>query len=202
MHRGARADFGARGRGRTRESVPKNAQPGPQPDARFAYAQDHLIHFYHLHALDWVDVVSALSADPSATSRSRRVFRKWPQLIAGLFRRDPDHNEAFVESGQLGIFANAYWGNPAYKLPPEANLHGDAHYLEALDLQRDIVHLHAIFGGKNPHPHFLVGGVPNPIDLDDSDSIGAVNTTLGRSRTSCSAHVNSSTRSIYPTCSP
>ena len=79
----------------------------------------------------------------------------------------------FVEAGQLGIFAKAYWGHPAYKLPPEANLMAVSHYLEALAWQRDVARLHTIFGGKNPHPNFLVGGVPCPIDLESDSAINA-----------------------------
>jgi hydrogenase large subunit len=100
---------------------------------------DHVMHFYHLHALDWVDVVSALSADPKATSQnwpSSRDQRQLAQVLARLFPRRADAHQAFVESGQLGIFANGYWGHPAYKLPPEANLMAVAHYLEALAWQR------------------------------------------------------------------
>ena len=81
--------------------------------------------------------------------------------------------KTFVEQGQLGIFANGYWGHSAYKLPPEANLMAVAHYLDALEWQRDVAKLHAIFGGKNPHPMFLVGGVPNPIDLNSDSAINA-----------------------------
>ena len=81
--------------------------------------------------------------------------------------------KGFVEAGQLGIFAKAYWGHPAYKLPPEANLMAVSHYLEALEWQRDVVKLHTIFGGKNPHPMFLVGGVPNPIDLNSDSAVNA-----------------------------
>jgi len=79
----------------------------------------------------------------------------------------------FVGSGQLGIFANGYWWHPAYKLPPEVNLLAVAHYLEALDWQRDVVRLHTIFGGKNPHPNFLVGGMASAINLDDTATINA-----------------------------
>jgi hydrogenase large subunit len=81
----------------------------------------------------------------------------------------------FVESGQLGIFANAYWGNPAYKLPPEVNLLAVTHYLEALDFQKEIVKIQTIFGGKNPHPNWLVGGVPSPINMDQSGAASAIN---------------------------
>ena len=79
----------------------------------------------------------------------------------------------FVASGQLGIFANGYWGHPAMKLPPEANLMATAHYLEALEWQKEIVKVHAIFGGKNPHPNFLVGGMACAINLDDASGLNA-----------------------------
>jgi len=153
--------------------VPYNAQLVRNLMLASQYVHDHVMHFYHLHALDWVDVVSALSADPVATSTLAQSISSWPRSSPGYFADTKAKIKRFVESGQLGIFAKGYWGHPGYKLPPEANLMAVAHYLEALTWQRDIAILHAIFGGKNPHPHFLVGGVPNPIDLN-SDS--AVNT--------------------------
>jgi len=104
-------------------------------------------------------VVSALSADPAATSTLAQSLGGWPKSSPGYFAEMKRKVKAFVEAGQLGIFAKAYWGHPAYKLPPEANLMAVAHYLEALAWQRDVVRLHAIFGGKNPHPNFVVGGV-------------------------------------------
>ena len=135
------------------------------------YVHDHVMHFYHLHALDWVDVVSALSADPRATAELAQSLSSYPRSSPGHFADVQKKVKDFVESGQLGIFANAYWGHPAYKLPPEANLLALAHYLDALAWQRDVAQLHAIFGGKNPHPHFLVGGAPNPIDLNSDSAI-------------------------------
>ena len=138
------------------------------------YTQDHLVHFYHLHALDWVDVVSALSADPVATSGLQQSISKWPKSSPGYFRDVQNKLKRFVESGQLGPFANAYWGSPAYKLPPEANLMAVTHYLEALDFQKDIVKIHTIFGGRNPHPNWLVGGMPCSINVDQTGSTGAV----------------------------
>ena len=137
------------------------------------YVHDHVMHFYHLHALDWVDVVSALSADPAATSTLAQSLSGYPRSSPGYFSDVQKRLKTFVEGGQLGIFANGYWGHPAYKLPPEANLMAVAHYLDALAWQRDVAQLHAIFGGKNPHPHFLVGGVPNPIDLDSDSAINS-----------------------------
>jgi len=139
------------------------------------YTQDHLVHFYHLHALDWVDVVSALSADPSATSALQQSISPWPKSSPGYFRDVQNKIKRFVESGQLGPFANAYWGSPAYKLPPEANLMAVTHYLEALDFQKEIVKIHTIFGGRNPHPNWLVGGMPCSINVDDAGAVGAIN---------------------------
>jgi [NiFe] hydrogenase large subunit/hydrogenase large subunit len=137
------------------------------------FVQDHVIHFYHLHALDWVDVTSALRADPAATSRLAASISPWPNNSATWFREVKDRLAKFVSSGQLGIFTNGYWGHPAYKLPPEANLMAVAHYLEALDWQRDVIRLHTIFGGKNPHPNFLVGGMASAINLDGTATINA-----------------------------
>jgi len=137
------------------------------------YLQDHVVHFYHLHALDWVDVVSALKADPKKTSELAQTVSRWPKSSPSYFADLQRRLTTFVESGQLGIFANAYWGHPAYKLPPEANLMGVAHYLEALEWQKEIVKVHTIFGGKNPHPNYLVGGAPCSINLDESNAINA-----------------------------
>ena len=155
-------------------TIPANAQLIRNLMIAAQYVHDHVMHFYHLHALDWVDVVSALEADPKATSDlAQTVSPSWPKSSPGYFADMKKKLKGFVEAGQLGIFAKAYWGHPAYKLPPEANLMAVAHYLEALEWQRDVVKLHAIFGGKNPHPMFLVGGVPNPIDLNSDSAINA-----------------------------
>jgi len=135
--------------------------------------QDHVIHFYHLHALDWVDVVSALSASPADTAAIARKVSPWPKNSETYFREVQNRLKTFVGSGQLGIFANGYWGHPAYKLPPAVNLLAVAHYLEALDWQRDVIRLHTIFGGKNPHPNFLVGGMASAINVDSRATINA-----------------------------
>jgi hydrogenase large subunit len=136
--------------------------------------QDHLIHFYHLHALDWVDVVSALSADPKKTSELAQSISSWPMSSPGYFRDLQTRLKKFVESGQLGPFKNGYWGHPAYKLPAEANLMAVAHYLEALDFQKEIIKVHTIYGGKNPHPNWLVGGVPCAINVDGTGGGGGI----------------------------
>jgi hydrogenase large subunit len=143
--------------------IPANAQLIRNLMIAAQYVHDHVMHFYHLHALDWVDVVSALNADPAATSQLAQSLSKWPNSSPGYFSDVQKKIKQFVDSGQLGIFANGYWGHPAYKLPAEANLMAVAHYLEALSWQRDVVQIHTIFGGKNPHPNFLVGGAPSPI---------------------------------------
>ena len=129
------------------------------------FIHDHVMHFYHLHALDWVDVVSALKADPKATAALAQSLSSHAKSSPGYFAEVQDKLKKQVDSGQLGLFRNGYWGHPAYKLPPEANLMAVAHYLEALAWQRDVVALHTILGGKNPHPNFVVGGVPVAISI-------------------------------------
>lgn len=136
--------------------------------------QDHVIHFYHLHALDWVDVVSALKADPEKTARLAASLSPWPGNSAQRFREVQQRVAASVAGGQLSIFTNGYWGHPAYNLPPEANLMAVSHYLEALEWQRDVIRLQTIFGGKNPHPNFLVGGMACAINLDNQTTINEV----------------------------
>jgi hydrogenase large subunit len=134
--------------------------------------QDHVIHFYHLHALDWVDVVSALKANPGATAAlAQKVSPSWPLSSAAYFNDIQTTVKKFVDSGQLGIFQNAYWGHPAYKLPPEANLMAVAHYLEALKWQKEIIKIHTVFGGKNPHPNYLVGGMASAIAMQSDNAI-------------------------------
>ncbi len=153
--------------------VPANAQLIRNLMIAAQYVHDHVMHFYHLHALDWVDVVSALSADAKATADLAQSLSNWPKSSMGYFADTKKRLKDFVEQGQLGIFSKGYWGHPAYKLPAEANLMAVAHYLEALEWQRDVVKLHAVFGGKNPHPMFLVGGAPTPIDLNSDSAINA-----------------------------
>jgi hydrogenase large subunit len=136
------------------------------------YVQDHVVHFYHLHALDWVDIVNALKADPKKAAELAQSFSKWDKNTPAYFSAVQDKIKAFAASG-LGIFANGYWGHPAYKLPPEVNLIGVAHYLDALEWQKEVVKIHAVFGGKNPHPNYLVGGVPCSIDVDEVAAINS-----------------------------
>ena len=158
-------------------TIPANAQLIRNLMIGAQHVHDHVMHFYHLHALDWVDVVSALKADPLATSTLAQSISSYPKSSPGYFADTQKRIKQFVESGQLGIFANGFWGHPEYKLPPEANLMAVAHYLEALVWQREVVKLHAIFGGKNPHPNFLVGGAPSPISAGPGSS-GAAATAV------------------------
>ena len=152
----------------------------PPPNARLLRnliiasqcVQDHVIHFYHLHALDWVDIVSALKADPAKTAALAQSISDWPLSSPTYFAAIQNRVKNFVERGQLGPFANAYWGHSAYKLPAEANLMAVAHYLEALEWQREVIKIHAVLGGKNPHLQgFLVGGMATPVDPDKQASI-------------------------------
>jgi Ni,Fe-hydrogenase I large subunit len=154
----------------------------PPPNARLLRnliiaaqaVQDHVVHFYHLHALDWVDIVSALSADPVKTSSLAQSISDWPLSSPKYFAGVRDRVKGFVDRGQLGPFANAYWGHPAYRLPAEANLMAVAHYLEALDWQREFIKMHAVLGGKNPHlQSFLVGGMATPVDPNSQAALNA-----------------------------
>jgi len=152
--------------------VPPNAETIRNIMYLTQMVQDHVIHFYHLHALDWVDVVSALKADPAATATlAQKVAPSWPLASPGYFKDLAETLKKFVASGQLGIFQNAYWGHPAYKLPPEANLMAVAHYLEALKWQKELIKIHTIFGGKNPHPNYLVGGSSAAIYMQSDNAV-------------------------------
>ena len=147
--------------------IPQNARIVRNLLMGAQFQHDHLVHFYHLHALDWVDIVSALKADPKKTAALSDNVSNDSRGGAQYFKDVQKRIQTFVDSGQLGPFANAYWGHSAYKLPPEANLMACAHYLEAIRLQARTARLHAIFGGKNPHPQSLVvGGVTCVRDLN------------------------------------
>jgi Ni,Fe-hydrogenase I large subunit len=168
-------------------TIPANANTIRNLIHGMQFVQDHVMHFYHLHALDWVDVVSALSANPADTATIAKTISPWPNNSETYFREVQNRVKTFVSGGQLGIFTNGYWGHPAYKLPPAVNLLGVAHYLEALDWQRDVIRLHTIFGGKNPHPNFLVGGMASAINLDGRVTINAakladIHDMIGRAR--------------------
>ena len=156
-------------------AIPDNARLIRNLITGIQFVQDHVIHFYHLHALDWVDIVSALKADPAGTSQLAQSISDWHNSSAGYFKTVQDKLKEFVERGQLGLFANAYWGHPAYKLPPEANLMAVAHYLEALEWQREVIKIHAIIGSKNPHAQtYLVGGMALAINPDDENAFHVI----------------------------
>lgn len=132
---------------------------------------DHIVHFYHLSALDWVDVTSALKADPVAASTLAGTLSDWPDGRRSL-KETQDKLKAFVSSGQLGIFNGGYWGHPAMRLPPEVNLLATCHYLQALDWQRRPNQVVAILGGKTPNiQNLAVGGVANAINLDEQTAL-------------------------------
>jgi quinone-reactive Ni/Fe-hydrogenase large subunit len=138
------------------------------------YITDHIMHFYHLHGLDWVDVVSALGANPNKAEDMARAYCNNPyNASASHYKAVQDRLKKFVESGRLGPFANGYWGNPSYKLPPEANLIIVSHYLDALAVSKVGGQMMAIFGGKNPHPQSLVaGGITSVMDTMDAYRVG------------------------------
>ncbi len=145
--------------------IPPNARLIRNLIAGAQHIQDHVIHFYHLHALDWVDVTGALVADPAKTSELAQSISDWDKSSTDYFAAVQARVKKLVDSGQLSLFASGYWGHPAYRLPPEANLMAVAHYLEALEWQRDVIRVHAVLGGKNPHPQtYLVGGMASAVD--------------------------------------
>ena len=171
--------------------IPKNGNYIRNIMAASLTVQDHIVHFYHLHALDWVSPVAALSANPEATANLQNAvlktyklpfsgpagtvteaFRKEvPRATPSYFKGIQDKVKAIVESGQLGIFSAQWWDHPDYNLlPPEVHLMAVAHYVEMLDKQRELVTPHVVFGGKNPHPHYVVGGMPCSISMDDGNS--------------------------------
>ena len=169
-------------------TIPKNARIVRNLIQGALYVHDHLVHFYHLHALDFVDVVSATKADPQLAAQEAQ---KWADIaghkpyISGAadFKAVQDRIIKFVKEGRLGIFGNGYWGNPHYKLTPEQNLIGVAHYLKALDIQRDLAKMQAIFGGKNPHPQsIVVGGVTCVQDIQNPARIALFKTLLKEGR--------------------
>lgn len=135
------------------------------------FLHDHVVHFYQLQIFDWVDVVSALKADPVKAAEIATKLSAWPKNSVAYYTALKAKLQKFVDSGQLGIFTNGYWGNPAYKLSPEENLIGTGHYLDALDWQKEVVKVQTVFGGKNPHPNYLVGGMACAIDLQQANAI-------------------------------
>ncbi len=154
--------------------IPANAQIIRNLIQGAQYLYDHIMHFYHLHGLDWVDIVSALSANPQkAVDLAKSLCANPYNCSVTHYKAVQDRITKFVKSGRLGPFANAYWGNPSFKLSPEANLIVTSHYLDALQISKLGAQMMAIFGGKNPHPQTLVvGGVTSVMDALDASRLG------------------------------
>ena len=169
-------------------TIPKNARLVRNLIQGALYLHDHVVHFYHLHALDWVDITKALEADPKATVAEAQ---KWAELSGqrawnaseDVYIQVKERVQKYIKQGRLGIFGNAYWGSEGFKLTPEQNLIGLSHYLDALELQRDLAKMMAIFGGKNPHPQsFVVGGVTCVQDIKNPARIAEFKQLLKRGR--------------------
>jgi quinone-reactive Ni/Fe-hydrogenase large subunit len=165
-------------------TIPTNARITRNLIQGALYVHDHIVHFYHLHALDFVDIVSALSADPKMAVVEAHKYHDTPYNCSeSRYKQVQDRVGKFVKEGRLGLFANGYWGNKSYKLTPEQNLIAVSHYLDALDLQRDLAKMHAIFGGKSPHPQsIVVGGVTCVQDIQNPARIGEYKSILQKGR--------------------
>ena len=169
-------------------TIPKNARLVRNLIQGALYLHDHVVHFYHLHALDWVDITKALEADPKATVAEAQKWaglsgqRAW-NASEDVYIQVKERVQKYIKQGRLGIFGNAYWGSEGFKLTPEQNLIGLSHYLDALELQRDLAKMMAIFGGKNPHPQsFVVGGVTCVQDIKNPARIAEFKQILKRGR--------------------
>ncbi len=165
-------------------TIPKNARLVRNLLQGALYIHDHVVHFYHLHALDWVDITSALKADPNKAEKEAFKWTTNPWGVgASELKTIQERLTKYVKQGRLGLFANAYWGNKHYKLTPEQNLIGVAHYLQALDMQREVSKLQAIFGGKMPHMQSLVvGGVTCVQDIKNPARIAQFKSILKKFR--------------------
>lgn len=134
---------------------------------------DHTVHFYHLSALDWVDVLQIPKADPAKTSALAESLSPWTRNSRNEMRAAQDKVKGVAASGQLGIFANGYWGHPQMRLSPEVNLLAFSHYLQALEFQRKANQVVGMLGGKTPHiQNLTAGGVANAINLDSHATLG------------------------------
>jgi len=153
-------------------TVPKNAQYIRNLLIAAHALHDHIVHFYQLSALDWVDVTGVLKADPAKASQLAESLSQWAHNSKNEMTAVKERVKGFVEKGQLGIFTNGYWGHPAMKLSPEVNLLAVTHYLQALDVQRKANQVVAILGGKTPNiQNLAVGGVANAINLDSPSAL-------------------------------
>jgi len=164
--------------------IPKNARIVRNLLQGSLYVHDHVVHFYHLHALDWVDLTAALKADPKAAAKEAFNWTDKPWGVGeGELKAIQERLSKFVKQGRLGLFANAYWGNKHYKLTPEQNLIAVAHYLQALDMQREMSKMMAIFGGKMPHPQsIVVGGVTCVQDIQNPARVAQFKSLLTKAR--------------------
>ncbi len=152
--------------------IPPNAQSIRNVILAAHALHDHIVHFYHLSALDWVDVTKALAADPAKTSKLAESLSPWPRNSTRELAAVKARLQGLIDSGQLGIFANGYWGHPAMHLSPEVNLLAVSHYLQALEYQRAANKVVTILGGKTPNiQNLAVGGVANAIDLDSPSAL-------------------------------
>jgi len=152
--------------------VPLNAQYIRNMIVAAHGVHDHIVHFYHLAALDWVDIVSALKGDPEGAAKLGATLSDYKANSVPNIRAVRDKLKTFVDSGNLGVFASGYWGHPAMKLPPDVNLLAATHYIQALDVQRSANKIVAILGSKTPHiQNLAVGGVANPINPDSQSTL-------------------------------
>lgn len=152
--------------------VPLNAQYIRNMIIAAHNLHDVIVHFYHLNAVDWVDIVSALKADPQKTAQLGASLSNWHRNSVHEIKATQDKLQAFVDSGQLGVFASGYWGHPAMKLPPEVNLLAVTHYFQALEYQRIANKIVTVLGSKTPHiQNMAVGGVANPINPDSQSTL-------------------------------
>lgn len=165
-------------------TIPKNARIVRNLIQGALYVHDHPVHFYHLHGLDWVDIVSSLSADPQKAVDEAHKYCETPfNASVSRYKEVQERIKKFVDQGRLGLFAKGYWGNPSYKLTPEQNLIAVSHYLDALDVQRLAAKMHAIFGGKSPHPQsIVVGGVTCVQDIQNPSRISEFLSLLNKMR--------------------
>ncbi len=176
-------------------SPPPNAELVRNLLAGSQLVHDHVIHFYHLHALDWVDVISALKANADRSSRLAQSISDYANSSTTYFQEVRGRLKRLADSGQLSLFASGYWGHPAYTLTPEQNLLAVAHYLDALQWQRDVIRIHAVLGGKNPHPQtFVVGGMATPIDPNSPQAINPERITFLRE---CLATMRTFVEQVY-----
>jgi len=127
------------------EKVPQNARIIRNLIQGAHVVQDHILHFYHLAALDYVDI----------------------SKLADYQGKDSDLNSIkdFISRGELAPFLPRYEGD--YRLPPEINAQAVAHYVKAFEIRRIGHEMVSIFSGKIPHSVGVVpGGVTSTPTVD------------------------------------